>query len=126
MKLKLGLGMLIAAGGAAVVLALGAAGGAGRAANDPVRVYLVHGGVAPFQGSSSTVDRHGITIYTTGGQGNTWPTQVLGYLEDIDEHWVVLEQVGEVREGKEVWIPRERVQLIEYLDEASFEAMSSR
>ena len=112
---------------AAVVLAAGIGmGTAGESADPPVRVYLVHGGVAPFQGSSSTGYSHGITLYSTGGHGNSWPTQVLGYLEDVDEHWVVLKQVGEVRKGLEVWIPRERVQLIEHLDEANFKALTSR
>lgn len=119
-------GVLGAACGVAVVVALGAAGTTNRSADDPVRVYLVHGGVAPIQGSTSTGYSHGITVYSTGGPGNAWPTQVLGYLDDIDEHWVVLKQVGEVRKGLEVWIPRERVQLIEYLDQANFEAMSRR
>ena len=116
----------LAIGGAAMVLATGAALGLGNApaADEPVRVYLVHGGVAPFQGSSSTGKSHGITVYSTGGHGNAWPTQVLGYLDDIDEHWVVLKQVGKLREGLEIWIPRERVQLIEYMDEENFKIIS--
>jgi len=115
-------------GSAAMVLAAGAVLGLGRtnAADDPVRVYLVHGGVAPFQGSSSTEYSHGITVYSTGGHGNSWPTQVLGYLEDVDEHWVVLNQVSEVRKGLEVWIPRERVQMIEHIDKQTFEHLISR
>ncbi len=83
-------------------------------ADEPVRVYLVHGAQAPAHGSSRWGTSDGITTYSAGGQGNVWATQALGYLEDVDEHWVVLRKA----EGRqEIHIPRERVQLIEHVSE---------
>ena len=126
MKSKRVLACCVAACGVATVFLLGGANSSGKQADEPVRVYLVHGGVAPFQGRSSTGYSHGITIYSTAGQGNVWPTQVIGYLDDVDEHWVVLKQVSEQRKDLEVWIPRERVQVIEYLDDENFKVLVAR
>jgi hypothetical protein len=114
-------------GGAAMALGVGAGLGLTGAstADEPVRVYLVHGAQSPDRGQSSTGFSHGIRTFSVGGHGNVWPTEVFGFLDDIDEHWVVLKQVGEAREGLEIWIPRERVQLIEHMDEANFKAMSA-
>ena len=87
-------------------------------------MYLVHDAQAPVRGGSSSGFSHGIRTFSVHGPGSATPTQVFGYLDEIDEHWVVLKQVSEIREGKEIWIPRERVQLIEFMDEANFKVMS--
>ncbi|MEQ9096182.1 MAG: hypothetical protein RIE32_07970 [Phycisphaerales bacterium] len=113
-------GGLMLAGGLAA--GLGMASEEGR--DDPVRVYLVHDAQAPVRGGSSSGFSHGIRTFSVHGPGSATPTQVFGYLDEIDEHWVVLKQVSEIREGKEIWIPRERVQLIEFMDEANFKVMS--
>lgn len=116
--------------GGAVAAGVFAAGlglaGDSSSADEPVRVYLVHGAQALERGGSSTGFSHGIKTFSVGGPGSAWPTQVFGYLDDIDEHWVVLKQVSEARKGLEIWIPRERVQLIEYMDEANFKVMSQQ
>ncbi len=114
-------------GSAAIVLVAGAVLGLGRSSNadDPVRVFLVHGAVASVPGPSTSSGRH-IRIFTAGGIANTWPTQVFGYLKDIEDDWIVLEQVGEDREGLEILIPRERVQLIEHIDEESLRVLLDR
>lgn len=118
----------IAFGSAVLVLVAGAVLGLGRSttADEPVRVYLVHGANPPAVGGSRTSYSNGITVFRYGIDGNSWPTQVLGYLEDSDEQWVVLKQVAEARKGLEVWIPRERVQMIEFIDDESFERLKSR
>lgn len=113
-------GGLVLAGG----LAAGLGMASGESRDDPVRVYLVHGAQAPVRGGSSSGFSHGIRTFSVHGPGSATPTQVFGYLDEIDEHWVVLKQVSEIREGKEIWIPRERVQLIEFMDEANFKVMS--
>ncbi len=113
-------GGLVLAGG----LATGLGMASGESRDDPVRVYLVHDAQAPVRGGSSSGFSHGIRTFSVHGPGSATPTQVFGYLDEIDEHWVVLKQVSEIREGKEIWIPRERVQLIEFMDEANFKVMS--
>jgi len=109
----------LAIGGAVLVLATGAALGLGRSssADEPVRVFLVHGATAPAHGSSGWGTNEGITTYSAGGRGNVWATQALGYLEDIDERWVVLRKAGSEDRKAEIHIPRERVQLIEHVSE---------
>ncbi len=106
------------------VLAAGLGMASAESRDDPVRVYLVHEAQAPVRGGSSSGFSHGIQTFSVHGHGSATPTQAFGYLKDVDEHWVVLEQVSEVREGLEIWIPRERVQLIEFMDETNFKAMS--
>ncbi|MFI4916543.1 MAG: hypothetical protein ACIAS6_08575 [Phycisphaerales bacterium JB060] len=115
----------LAIAGAAMVLTTGMALGLGNSssADEPVRVYLVHGATAPTHGSSGWGTNEGITTYSVGGRGNVWATQALGYLEDIDEHWVVLRKVDSQDRKAEIHIPRERVQLIEELTEERFRAI---
>ncbi len=111
-------------GSAAIVLATGVALGLGNSssADEPVRVYLVHGASAPERGSSQWGIGGGITIYTGGSRAITWPTQVVGYLHDIEDDWVVLRK-AEGKERLEIHIPRERVQLIEHISEDALEAL---
>lgn len=111
-------------GGAMTVLATGAALGLGdsSAADEPVRVYLVHGAQDPLRGHSSTSSQHGIWVYATD-QGNMWPTRVVGYLDDMDEHWVVLRKASGEDRKAEIHIPRERVQLIEHISEEYLRAL---
>lgn len=106
----------LAIGGAAMVLATGAALGLGNssAADEPVRVYLVHS--AEHRGQSGTSFSDGITVFQAA-PGATWPTQVVGYLHDIEDDWVILRKATEGRERLEIHIPRERVQLIEHISE---------
>ncbi|UYV12495.1 MAG: hypothetical protein NCW75_14505 [Phycisphaera sp.] len=108
----------LAIGGVAMVLATGAALGLGNssAADDPVRVYLVHEAEHPERGQSVTSTGGGITVFQTA-RGATWPTQVLGYLHDIEDDWVILRKAAEGNERMEIHIPRERVQLIEHISE---------
>jgi hypothetical protein len=117
----------LAIGGAAMVLATGATLGLGRpsTADEPVRVFLVHGATAPTHGSSGWGTNEGITTYSVGGRGNVWATQALGYLEDIDEHWIVLRKVDSQDRKAEIHIPRERVQLIEHVSEDRLRALLS-
>lgn len=105
-------------GGVALAGALFAGLGAVSAGSrdEPVRVYLVHRAEQPERGHSTTGSAGGITIFSTT-PGTHWPVQVLGYLEDADESWVVVRKAGEDGRGGEVRIPRERVQLIEELSE---------
>lgn len=81
----------------------------------PVRVYLVHRAEHPQQGQSTTSFRDGITLFRRT-QGDVWPTVVVGYLEDLEDDWVVLRKAGGERDDQ-VWIPRERVQLLEHIGE---------
>lgn len=103
-----------------IAIALGAAAALGTAGNAPadsaVRVYLVHAAQHPERGQSSSSVGHGITVFRTA-PGTTWPVQVLGYLEDIDEHWVVVRKAAGDDGDHEMHIPRERVQLIEEISE---------
>lgn len=103
----------------AMVLATGVALGLGSttSADEPVRVYLVHGAVAPAHGSSGWGTNEGITTFTVGGRANVWATQAVGYLEDVDEYWVVLRKASGEDRKAEIHIPRERVQLIEHISE---------
>jgi|GEM_PF-6036822 len=110
-------GMVMAAG---LATALGMTGGS--SANEPVRVYLVHSAEHPERGQSSTSRGSGITVFQTV-PGATWPTQVLGYLDDVDEDWVVLRKATDGQERLEIRIPRERVQLIEHISDERLRAL---
>lgn len=112
----------LAIGGAAMVLATGAVLGLGNStkADEPVRVYLVHS--AEHRGQSGTSVSDGITVFQTA-PGAAWPTQVLGYLDDIEDDWVILRKATKGSERLEIHIPRERVQLIEELTEERFRAI---
>lgn len=100
---------------AAVGLGLTSSLGGADGGDDPVRVYLVHGLIETPRTGTTTMMNDGITVVSPGNYGNTWPTQIVGFLEDMDEHWVVIRKA--VEDGKlEVHIPRERVQLIEEID----------
>lgn len=109
-------------GGVAMAMATGAALGLGSspAADEPVRVYLVH--AAEHRGQSGTSRGDGITVFQTA-PGATWPTQAIGYLHDIEDDWVILRKATEGSERLEIHIPRERVQLIEHISEEHLRAL---
>lgn len=105
------------AGGVLIVAGVGLALGAtrGSAADKPVRIFLVHEAEHPEQGQSSTSMDDGITIFRRA-RGDQWPTLVVGYLDDIEDDWVIVRKaVGDERQ--EIHIPRERVQLLEHISE---------
>ena len=119
-KRWLGIGGVVVAVG--VAAGLGIAGGS-SSVDDAVRVYLVHGAVEAERHGSQTTVHDGITVLTVGDWGNTWPTQVAGFLEDIDEHWVVIRKASGEDRKAEIHIPRERVQLIEHISEEYLRAL---
>lgn len=111
-------------GGVALVGALIAGLGtvASGSRDEPVRVYLVHRAEQPERGQSFTSFADGITVFSAA-RGADWPVQVLGYLEDVDEHWVVVRKVREDDRNRKIQIPRERVQLIEEISEEQLESL---
>jgi hypothetical protein len=78
-------------------------------------VQLVHEPVEPSNGSMGTSTSTRIRVTWRGASYNRVATEVFGRVTSVDEHWVVLDDVED--EAASVWIPRERVHVIEAVGE---------
>lgn len=78
-------------------------------------VQLVHDPVEPSNGSMGTSTSTRIRVTWRGSSYNRVATEVFGRVTSVNAHWVVLDDVED--EAASVWIPRERVHVIEAVGE---------